>query len=223
MRHDFSSAPVASGRIEVRLDGLPVDLPLEHRSLNAIRCRLEAKALASQRVLCSIKVDGRPANLALPLVTPVGFFLVEAETVALRESSILVFKRALQQTDHVRECVETALTLVLINDAPVARELWWNLAGQLKEPVLTLSLLPDDACGPARGGASLIQLRQWQLEQVAAIIRDADDACRSESTIPLSNALETRVLPWLENLSELINLWHDTVMAKASIAMNGAS
>ena len=56
----------------------------------------------------------------------------------------------------------------------MARELWWNLARQLKEPVLTLSLLPDNACGPANGRASLTQLRKWQLEQIAAIIKDVD-------------------------------------------------
>ena len=76
-----------------------------------------------------------------------------------------------------------------------------------------MSLLPDNACGPANGGASLTQLRKWQLEQVAAIIRDVDEACHAEDTIPLSDALENRVLPWLQKLNELISLWHDTAMA----------
>ena len=85
-----------------------------------------------------------------------------------------MLKRAFQQAEHARECVETAITLVLINDVYVAHELWWNLAGGLKEPVLTLSLLPDNACEQADGRASLIQLRKWQLEQIAAIIKDVE-------------------------------------------------
>ena len=125
----------------------------------------------------------------------------------------LLLATARQQTERVRAAVENSLTLVLINNPSNARELWWNIAGQLKEPVLTLSLLPDNACGPTTGGASLTRLRQWQLEQVAAIIRDVDEACHSEDTIPLSNALENRVLPWLQKLNELIRLWHETVMA----------
>jgi hypothetical protein len=199
--------------VEITLDGLSVELPAGHRSLSAIRCYLETLALEKQRILCSLSVDGESVNLALPLIRFRTFCRVDAGTAALKKTSLLLLKTALQQTGLAREYVETAVTLVLINDGHVARELWWNLARQLKEPVLTLSLLPDNACGPANGGASLTQLRKWQLEQVAAIIRDVDEACRSEDTIPLSNALENRVLPWLQKLNELISLWHDTAMA----------
>lgn len=199
--------------IEITLDGLPVELPTGHHSLGAIRCYLETLALERQRILGSLSVDGEWVNLSLPLVLTGTFCRVEAGTADLKETSVLLLKTALQQADLARQCAETAITLVLINDDHVARELWWNLARQLKEPVLTLSLLPDDSCGPANGRASLTQLRKWQLEQVAAIIRDVDEACQSEDTIPLSNALENRVLPWLQKLNELISLWHDTAMA----------
>jgi len=199
--------------VAITLDGLPVELPAGHRSLSAIRCYLEALALETQRILCSLSVDGESLNLALPLKHHGTFSRVDAGTADLKETSILLLKTALQQADLARECVETAITLVLINDGRVARELWWNLARQLKEPVLTLSLLPDNACGPTNGGASLTQLRKWQLEQVGAIIRDVNEACHSEDTIRLSNALENRVLPWLQQLCELINLWHETALA----------
>jgi len=198
--------------VEITLDGMPVELPAGHRSLSAIRCYLETLALEKQRILGSLSVDGEWVNLALPLVRTGTFRRVEAVTADLKETSVLLLKTAQQQADLARQYAETAITLVLINDGHVARELWWNLARQLKEPVLTLSLLPDDSCGPANGRASLTQLRKWQLEQVAAIIRDVDEACRSEDTIPLSNALENRVLPWLQQLNELISLWHDTAM-----------
>jgi hypothetical protein len=148
------------------------------------------------------------------------FYRVEAGTVALEETALLVLKKAFLQTDYARECVETALTLVLINDGRVAHEVWWNLALVLKEPVVTLSLLPDNFCGSSDGHTSSTQLRKWQLEQIASIIRDVDEACHAKDTIPLSNALENRVLPWLQNLSELISLWHETALAGSRLGIN---
>jgi hypothetical protein len=220
MRNKSFDASGSGEEIEIMLDGSPVSPPLEFRSLPAIRCYLEALALAKQRVLCSLSIDDEPVNLALPLVMARGFCRVAAETLPLEDKSLLLLKTALQQADQARACVETAITLVLINNVCVARELWWNLARQLKEPVLTLSLLPDNACGPANGRASLTQLRKWQLEQVAAIIKDVDASCHAEDTIPLSNALEKRVLPWLQNLVELITLWHETVQAGSRLGMS---
>jgi hypothetical protein len=212
--------PETREEIEVILDGSPVGLPGGHRSLGAIRCHLEALALERQRVLYSLSVDGQPISLALPLRDGETFCRVEAGTVALEETSLLLLKKAFQQTEYARECVETALTLVLINDGQVAHEVWWNLALVLKEPVLTLSLLPDGIGGAADGHIQGTQLRKWQLEQIAAIIRDVDEACRSQETIPLSNALENRVLPWLQNLSELISLWHETVLAGSRLGIH---
>ena len=222
MQDGFFNVPETHGEIEITLDGLPVELPLEHCSLNAIRCHLETLALEKQRILCSLSVDGKQVNLLMPLVRRESFCRIEAGTVALKETSILLLKRALQQVEHARECVETAITLVLINDVHVMRELWWDLARQLKEPVLTLSMLPDNVCGPANGRTSLIQLRKWQLEQIAAIIRDVDKVCYSEDAIPLSDALENRVLPWLQELSEFISLWHETEMAGFRLGINQA-
>jgi len=222
MRNESFDVPGARGKIEITLDGLPVLPPLEYRSLPAIRCYLETLALERQRILCSLSVDDEAMNLALPLVMEKNFYRITAETIPLEEKSLLALKTALQQADQARACVETAVTLVLINDVGVARDLWWNLAKQLKEPVLTLSLLPDNACGPANGRASLTQLRKWQLEQVAAIIKDVDASCHAEDTIPLSNALEKRVLPWLQNLVELITLWHETAQAGSRLGMSCA-
>jgi hypothetical protein len=222
MRNQSFDAPEIRGEVQITLDGLPVGLPSGCRSLNAIRCRLETLALERQRILCSLNVDGRPVNLALPLPDQKIRCRVEAETVALEDTVLLLLKKAFQQTDFARECVETALTLVLINNGKVAREVWWNLASALKEPVITLSLLPENTCEPFDNRTSLAQLRKWQLEQIAAIIRDVDEACHSEDTIPLSNALENRVLPWLQSLSELICLWHETVLAGSRLGISPA-
>jgi hypothetical protein len=205
-------APETRDEVEITLDGMPVELPSAHRSLNAIRCHLETLALERHRILYFLNIDGQPINLGLPLLNQRLFCRVEAGTIALEETSVLLLRKAFQQTDLARECVETALTLVLINDGRVAHEVWWNLAAVLKEPVVTLSLLPEGTCEPDNR-TSFVQLRKWQLEQIAAIIRDVNEACRSEDTIPLSNALENRVLPWLQRLSELISLWYETALA----------
>jgi len=222
MRNRIFDDPETCDGVEITLDGLPVGLPAGCRSLNAIRCRLETLALERQRILCSLNVDGQPVNLALPLLHQKVFWRVEAGTVALEETALLLLKKAYQQTDYARACVETALTLVLINDGQVAREVWWNLASALKEPVITLSLMPENICQPSDNRTSLTRLRKWQLEQIAVIIRDVDEVCHSEDTIPLSNALENRVLPWLHSLSELICLWHETVLAGSRLGFSSA-
>jgi len=214
--------PATRDEIEVLLDGSPVGIPSGHRSLGAIRCQLEALALEQQRILYSLSIDGQPVNLALPVPGPETFCRVEAGTVALEETSLLLLKKAFQQTEYARECVETALTLVLINNGQVAHEVRWNLALVLKEPVLTLSLMSDTAGGAPDGHTSSLQFRKWQLEQIAAIIRDVDEACRSQDSIPLSNALENRVLPWLQNLSDLIRLWHETALAGSRLGIHCA-
>ena len=208
--------------IEVILDGMPVGLPQGHRSLGAIRCHLEALALGRQRILYSLSVDGQPLNLSVPLRGEEMFSRVEAGTVALEEKALLLLKKAYHQAEYAQECVETALTLVLINDGQVAHDVWWNLALVLKEPVLTLSLLPEGACLTSAGHGSATQLRKWQLEQIAAIIQEVDEACSTQETIPLSNALENRVLPWLQNLSSLIRLWHETALAGSRLGINCA-
>jgi hypothetical protein len=178
---------------------------------------LETLALEKHRILHTLSVDGQPANLFQPLVDQRTFCRIDAGTVALEDTALRLLAKAFQQTDHLRECVETALTLVLINDGPVAHEVWWQLASILKEPVLTLSLLPDNTCEPFDNRASLVQLRKWQLEQIATIIRNVDESCLSEDTLALSDALEKRVLPWLQSLGELISLWHETVLAGSKL------
>ena len=213
----FSQPSTADKPVTVRLDGLLLELPAGRRSLNSIRCHLETIALGRRRLLSALSVDGHPVNLLLPLPHHFEFSQIEAESVELEENTLVILKTALQQTSHAHEGAEILLTLVLINSPKAARELWWNFARQLKEPVLTLSLLPENLCGTTEGMASLKQLRKWQLEQLAVIIREVDHAGFKNDTIQLSNAIESRVLPWLEKLGELIQLWHETEFASARL------
>ena len=94
----------------------------------------------------------------------------------------------------------------------MAREFWWNLTRQLKQPLLTLTLMPEQLCGYAYAGVSPTQLRKWQLQQLGMIMKDVDEACWAENPSVLANALENRVLPWLGSLEASLELWLETLL-----------
>lgn len=175
--------------------------------------------MEQQRVICAMTIDGHAINLSQPLNNLETFYRIDAETAALEDHELMVLRTALQQTDYAREYVETALTLVLINEMSVVKELWWNLGLQLKQPILTLSLLPAELAGAVRAGVPLKKLRKWQLEQVASIIREVDLSCSTGDTVQVSDAMENRVLPWLCRMQELIRLWLETAMAASRLGI----
>ncbi len=206
----FDSFP---GEVEVKLDGTPILVPSERRSFNAIYSYLESVALQQQRILCWISVDGESVNLTQPKPPMNHFVQVEGETMGLNEVPAQLIKAALLQTAAVRSRIQSAVERVLINDSRRGRELWWTLAIALKEPLLTLSLLPETICGPSNGRASLMQLRKWQLQQLGCVIKDVDAACCAEDSAALADALEKRALPWLDKLHESLELWQEAILS----------
>ena len=214
MSDSASDSIPSPATFEVILDGRTIPIPAERRSINAIRCYLEILAMAQQRILITFAVDGEPTKFASADGKKFSVHRISGETVDLKDMPAHLLETSLQQTADARAQVEQAVSLVLINDRHLARVLWWNLTRKLKEPLLTLSIVPETICRPNEaGGASPLQLRRWQLQQLAVIIKEVDAACWAADPMALSNALETRVLPWLESLEELINLWHCTVLA----------
>ena len=209
MTHDS----VPHSAVDVKLDGHAVEIPPERRSLGGICAYLEAMALRQERILCSLIVDGESINLTQPPVALKSVASIEAETMGLNEVPVQLIRAALQQTVFVREQVQSAVELVLINEGQQAQELWWNLSLALKEPLLTLSLLPEGICGPTHGQASLMQLRRWQLQQLGEIIQDVNNASDWVNAPMLSDALEMRVLPWLEKLEASLELWQETILS----------
>jgi len=203
--------------IQAALDGVTVELPSERRSLAAIRSYLEAFALRHQRILCALYVDGEPVDLAHPGNPQEPFSTVEGESMSLEEVPMQLIRAALNQTDAARARVQSAVDVALINDAPFARELWWNLAPALKEPLLTLALLPDRAFERLEGAASPTQLGKWQLQQLGWIMRDVDNACMADDPATLSECLESRVLPWLNKLHETLLLWNDSISRNSDV------
>src|SRR5262245_20461784 len=99
----------SSGEVQVKLDGLPVEVPAERRSLAAIRSFLELLALQQQRILCSLNVNGQAVHLTQPPPPPKILTTVEAETMSLAQMPIQLVKAALQQTANVRSRVQSAI------------------------------------------------------------------------------------------------------------------
>jgi hypothetical protein len=219
MHPELQDSSSTGADLHVMLDGQPVFLPAQRRSLAAIRSYLETLAMDQQRILFSFRVDGARVNLSAMLPTQKRFTKVEAETIELSQVPLQLIKTAMVQTGEAQGQVASAVTLVLINDTGWAREHWWNLVRLLKQPFLTLSLMPETSYATsAGGGAPLMQLRNWQLQQLAAILKDVDEACWSEDSAALSNALEYRVLPWLQGLESSLELWHETLSAQQELA-----
>jgi len=208
----FGSSSVRN-EIEIMLDGVPLQVPAERRSLSAIRSYLDTLALEQQRLLCSFVVDGEPISPSHPHEPQRQFVRIHAQTIDLDDLPAEAIRMALEQTAKARSSVIDLIDLVLINEGCVARELWWNLARELNRPLLTLGFITQPLSSQPEGCASLPQLRKWQLQQLAAIIREVDEACWKENPWTLSNALEHRVLPWLENLQSCLELWRETLLA----------
>lgn len=211
MHSDLRRSTKPSARLEVILDGKPVSVPPLRCSLAAIRSYLERMALEQQRILCAFSVDGRSLGIAESMHQVEPFARVEAKTIDLAEVPMQLLQTARVQTSQARERVAAAVATVLINCGRQAREYWWELGRDLKQPLLTLSLMPSTLHIPANGSASLMQLRKWQLEQLATILKEVDETCWSADPMALSNALENRVLPWLDGLSATLDLWYETL------------
>jgi hypothetical protein len=203
----------SANELEVLLDGLPVSLPAGRRTLPAIRSYLDMLALGRQRILFSLSIDGHRTDLIHPGPDPASFARVEGETLELAELPAHLIRSAIQQTETAICEVRSAIVLVLINDGGIAREFWWKLAGKMKDPLLTLCLLPDTMNGAVNGVATFTQVRKWHLEHLGRVLRQVDEACWAEDSQVLSNALEHHALPWLNDLHAMLALWHETTAA----------
>src|ERR1044072_6814489 len=79
----YDSVPHSA--VEVKLDGLPLEIPAERQTLGGICSYLESVALHQQRILCSLAVDGTPINLTQPPADATSFASIEAETMGLND------------------------------------------------------------------------------------------------------------------------------------------
>src|SRR6201747_2759009 len=102
----YNSVP--HGAVEVKLDGLPLEIPAERQTLGGICSYLESVALHQQRILCSLAVDGTPINLTQPPADTAPFASIEAETMGLHDVPSQLIKAALLQTISLRDRVQSA-------------------------------------------------------------------------------------------------------------------
>ena len=213
MHSEILNPPVAQKAPYILLDGEPVNIPPGRRSLSGIRCYLETLAMEQQRVLCSFSVDGKPNHPHASRGNVEPFAHVEGQSIDLDQMPLHLIMAARAQAAHAQASIHSLVTSVLINEGQVAREFWWNLVAELKQPLVTLCLLPDGTFDDGQGGASWIRLHRWQLEQLAMVLKDVDEACWAEDSRVLSHALEHRVLPWLEDLRASLELSYETLLA----------
>ena len=219
MRDNLTNQTTANQTFEVTLDGQIIEMPPAINTLSAIRAYWERIALERQRVLMSIRVDGFSAAKARRTgENGSSFRHVDAETSELTGRASQILGTVLEQIEDARKVTESAITNVLINEGPVAREIWWELVPKLKQPLMVLSMMPEETGWQIEGCASLRQTRKWQLEQLGVILKSVDEACWLPETMALSNALENRVLPWLRGLEYVTQLWYQTMLAGDRIA-----
>jgi hypothetical protein len=213
-----------NGQREVLLDGRPIEVPAERRSLSGIYSFLDMMTLEQQRVLYWFCVDGRPTDPGESSGLDGSYVRIEAASLDLHQFPLQLVQTARHQATQAVVEVQSAVSGVLINNIETARELWWRLVAKLKCPLLTLSLLPVSTWRSENGRVTLGDLRQWQLRELASLSKDVDDACWGEDTRALSNVLEQRVLPWLETLGDSLELWLETLqMGIASRSATGVT
>jgi hypothetical protein len=212
MYSDSTDPSSPESQIEVMLDGRRVGVPLQWRTLTDIRSYLESRAREQQRMLWLFIVLGEATSPAELLSAPDQSLHIVGQSIGLDQMPLYLVEIAIQQTAQAHTDAQRAVSHVMINEALRGQELWRNLSQGLKQPLLTLNELPDWVCGPANGSASPMQLRHWQLQQLADIIQEVDRACQAGDPTALSDALEARVLPWLEGLQEMLALLRETLL-----------
>ena len=209
-----SSKSLVSRNVTVTLDGQAVAVPSERRSFAGIRTHLESLALQQQRILCALCVDGQSVPVSEARRADRPFARMDGETMSLGQVPAQVISAALQQTGEIRVQVQTALELMLINARSWSHERWWNLAMTLKEPLLTLSLVSENHCRLSPG--DLKPLHERQFEHLGRVLQEVDDACNAPDPTVLSEALEKRVLPWLDQLQESLRFRLEAILSETA-------
>jgi hypothetical protein len=182
--------------------------------LASIRFQLETLALEKNRLLCAIKVDGVALNLAENLLSYRRFSRVEAETIHVEQLPLQLVQTALRQCAQLKGHLRQAVARMMINDSSNARHLWWNLASELKHPLVTLGLLSNEAYELVQDGGSVSQLRNGHLQQLAVIMREIDKLPCSDDPTALSDSLEEQVFPWLARLEKSLTQALETLLAR---------
>jgi hypothetical protein len=196
-------------QIHVSLDGNRIALPSDMKSFRAICSYLSSLAQRQRRIVASFSVEIEPIYLAAAWPNRRPSCRVAATTARTETLHLGIVQTALRQVEDARQLARSAIIGVQINDGCVT-DSWSELREQLEEPLKTLNALPEEFCDSPTAQGS--RLRQWQFEQLAAVRSDMDEACRRNDGAAILNALENRVMSWLNNLRDLLSLWRETLL-----------
>ena len=190
---------------QVTLDGEVVMLPLEARkSLRSIRCALEVMALRRERVLISLIVDGIPLSLQSALKHLPDFRFVAGRTVSIDCLGLELLVAARRQVMDLTERARLNALQVLINPHSVGRRLWRELQPDLREPLLTLSFMPEISQTSIEGMPVMMPSLTSLAEELASLSRRMESLTTGNADVyALSEGFEL-VSCWLDHLKEAI-------------------
>ena len=208
-----NKAPVPS-QVRVTFDGQPVGMYQQIRaSVPAIRAHLEALVLCQRRILHGMVVEGVTPDLQRPAWSFDTFHQVVAATISFDDLAFQLLRLARQQVAQLRARAEAAVLLVLIHEWPGVQRIWWDLLPDLKEPLVTLSFLPDlgrPTAGPLDAPAATCA---GQAQELGRIQQEVEGHCAFHDTLALSDTLEHRLLPWLTQLLDTLAQLHEVPQA----------
>jgi hypothetical protein len=196
-------------RIQITLDGQPLALSgKQGRSLHAIRSHLERVALKRNRVLFSLTVNGTPVGVGESLLQFKNFHKIAARTIGFNQLGFQLVAVAADQVNTLHERVERLALQVMINDWAKAEQLWWDLMPELKDPLLTLSFVPESVEALPHGeDISTKALKRFTLDLVK-ILEEIEEILTRKELLELSDALENQLLPWLRGLGHCLYRFH---------------
>jgi hypothetical protein len=196
-------------KLQITLDGQPVALSVKQgRSLQAIRAHLEQVALKRQRVLFSLTINGTPVSLGEPLSPFKTFHKIAARTIGFDQLGFQLVAVAADQVNALHERVERLSLQVMINEWPKAEALWWELMPELKDPLLTLSFIPQNVEVLPNGEEISPKALKRFTNDLVKILEDIEEILTRKELLELSDALENQLLPWLRGLGHCLYRFH---------------
>lgn len=209
-----ANTPSTPKQVCVTLDSQPVVLPLQLAgSLPAIRAHLEALALSQQRILHVLVVDGVSLNLQKPAWPLQTFHQIAAASISFPKLRFQLVRLAREQVGQLRARAEAAVLPVLINDWHAVHRIWWNLLPDLKEPLVTLSFLPEPGYPAAPLFSTPTAECARQAEELGHIQQEVAAGFASRDAVAISDTLEQRLLPWLDRLGAALEQPHELPQA----------
>lgn len=192
---------------QITLDGSPVPLDDRRLSLREVFQYLENLALRHERVLSTVLVDGVQMRPSEARLSEGNFQSLKADSVTFDELGRQMVRAVRSRIAELRERVKGMQFLVLINNWDVAQWLWWELVPDFKTPMIELSFLQE------LWGTRLEQIRlhdqtlvqHW--DRIGPIHAEIEMLLqRQESLTGLSDVMERKLEPWLQQLGDFLEL-----------------